>query len=44
MTDFQDRTRSKSRPQVEMELAQRTDLTLNRSRIHARMCELLEAI
>lgn len=44
MTDFQDRSRSKSRPQVETELAQGDDLTLNRSRIHSRICELLEAI
>lgn len=34
VTDFQDCSRSKSRPQVEMELAQRYDLTLNLSRIH----------
>lgn len=40
MTDFQNNYRYKSRLQVEMELAQRYNLTLSRSRIHSRICEL----
>lgn len=44
MTYFQNSSRSKSGPQVETELAQRYDLTHDRSRTHSHLRELLEAI
>lgn len=44
VTYFQNSSRSKSGPQVETELAQRYDLTHDRSRTHSHLRELLEAI